>query len=249
MEEQRKIGVQFEGKENYVQEVFDDISPFYDKMNNIMTFGMVKSWQNFLMKKTCLKKGQSALDVGTGTGEMAFELAELVGKEGQVTALDLSTDMLKVAQKKAASLSLPCEIDFVQGNALNLPYAENTFDAATSGFALRNVTDINKAISEMRRVIKPGAKVVCIEIAEPKFILFKLGFRFHFGKVVPWIGHFFDKNKSIQGRQPAYTWLRDSFKGFPYGEDMAKIFRDTGLTNVKYYPKCLGSVNIYEGTK
>ncbi|MGI5825051.1 MAG: ubiquinone/menaquinone biosynthesis methyltransferase [Bacillota bacterium] len=249
MTEQQKIGVQFEGKEDYVQEVFDDISPFYDKMNNIMTFGMVKNWQNFLMKKTCLKPGESALDVGTGTGEMAFELAELVGSEGSVSALDLSPDMLKTAKQKAKSLDLPCEVNFVQGNALELPYDDNTFDGATSGFALRNVTDIQRVISEMRRVVKPGKKVVCIEIAEPKFILFKLGFRFHFRKIVPFVGRFFDKGKSIQGRQPAYTWLRDSFNGFPYGEDMAKIFRAAGLQEVKYFPKCLGSVNIYEGTK
>ena len=249
MANEQKIGVQFEGKENYVQEVFDDISPFYDKMNNIMTFGMVKGWQNFLMKKTCVQKGDSVLDVGTGTGEMAFELADLVGNDGKVTALDLSPDMLKTAEAKAKKLNLPCKVDFVQGNALNLPYAENTFDGATSGFALRNVNDIQKAVSEMQRVIKLGKKVVCIEIAEPKFILFKLGFRLYFGKIVPWIGHFFDKGVSIQGRQPAYTWLRDSFKGFPYGEDMAKIFRSAGLKDVKYYSKCLGSVNIYEGTK
>ncbi len=249
MTEEKKIGVQFEGKEHYVQEVFDDISSFYDKMNNIMTFGMVKNWQSFLMKKTELKEGDHALDVGTGTGEMAFDLSRLVGKEGSVVALDLSPDMLKVAKAKAARQSLPCPIDFVEGNALHLPYEDNTFDGATSGFALRNVTDIQRVIEEMRRVIKPGKKVVCIEIAEPKFILFKLGFRFHFRRVVPWIGHFFDKGKPIQGRQPAYTWLRDSFNGFPYGEDMAEIFRAAGLENVCYYPKCLGSVNIYEGTK
>lgn len=249
MTEEQKKGVQFEGKEVYVQEVFDDISGFYDKMNNIMTFGMVKGWQNFLMKKTGIQAGNIALDVGTGTGEMAFELAELVGEKGSVTALDLSSDMLKVAKKKAEALNLPCSVNFVQGNALELPYDDNTFDGATSGFALRNVTDIERVISEMQRVVKPGKKVVCIEIAEPKFFLFKWGFRIHFGKIVPWVGHFFDKGKSIQGRQPAYTWLRDSFNGFPYGEDMAKIFRAAGLKNVKYYPKCLGSVNIYEGTK
>lgn len=249
MTEEQKIGVQFQGKEDYVQEVFDDISGFYDKMNNIMTFGMVKGWQNFLMKKTEIKAGDHALDVGTGTGEMAFELAQLVGEGGHVIGLDLSHDMLKVARQKASALKLPCNVEFVQGNALELPYEDDSFDGATSGFALRNVTDIQKVIFEMRRVVKPGKKVVCIEIAEPKFILFKWGFRFHFGKVVPWVGHFFDKGKSIQGRQPAYTWLRDSFNGFPYGEDMAAIFRAAGLQNVKYYPKCLGSVNIYEGTK
>lgn len=249
MTDEQKIGVQFQGKQDYVQEVFDDISGFYDKMNNIMTFGMVKGWQNFLMKKTEIKQGEKALDVGTGTGEMAFELAQLVGEGGHVIGLDLSQDMLKVARQKADALALPCTVDFVRGNALELPYADDSFDGVTSGFALRNVTDIQKVIAEMRRVVKQGRKVVCIEIAEPKFILFKLGFRFHFGKVVPRVGRLFDKGKSIQGRQPAYTWLRDSFNGFPYGEEMAAIFRAAGLRNVKYYPKCLGSVNIYEGTK
>ena len=151
-EKEKLVGVQFEGKETYVKGVFGDVARVYDKMNNIMTFGMVKGWQKFLLQKTGVQPGGSGLDVGTGTGEMAFLLAEKVGKNGRVVGLDLSKDMLDVAREKQKSLDLPCPVEFVEGNALALPYEDDTFDTAISGFALRNVTDIAKVIAEMRRV-------------------------------------------------------------------------------------------------
>lgn len=245
----KKTGVQFEGKETYVKNVFHDIADVYDKMNNIMTFGMVKGWQKKVVKYVGAHAGGNYLDVGAGTGEISFMLAEKAGAQGAVTGLDLSVDMLNVAREKMKTRNLPIACEFVEGNALNLPFADNTFDGVTSGFTIRNVTDFDKVISEMMRVIKPGKKVVVLEIARPKNKLFGWGFNLYFGKVVPFLGHFFDHGKSIQGRQPAYTWLRDSFTGFPYGEDMADIFRSVGLEDVKFYAPTLGVVNIYEGTK
>lgn len=244
-----KKGVQFEGKETYVKSVFGEISKVYDTVNNIMTFGMVKGWQKFMIKKANAKAGSNTLDVGTGTGEIAFLLAQTVGSTGKVTAVDLTAGMLEVAKVKAEEKNLPLVIDFVEGSVLELPFADETFDCVTSGFMLRNVTDLDTAISELARVTKKGGKVVCLEIAEPDNPLFKWGFRIHFGKIVPFIGSFFDKGRSIQGKQPAYTWLRDSFNGFPYGNDMIDIYKKAGLLDSKYYNKCLGSVNIYEGTK
>jgi len=237
----------------YVKGVFDEIAPFYDMMNRVMTWGLVKSWRKFVLTQSGLKTGGKALDVCTGTGELAFLLAERVGMTGEVVGLDLSEKMLDIAREKkqlqiekGAVLS---QVSFLTGDALILPFAEDCFDCVTTGFALRNVTDISLAVREMFRVAKNGGRVVCLEISEPSNPLLKAGFKMYFYQIIPLLGRFVDRGRKILGRDPAYTWLAQSLREFPQGEDLARIFREAGLKEVRYFPLSGGVVTVHVGVK
>jgi demethylmenaquinone methyltransferase/2-methoxy-6-polyprenyl-1,4-benzoquinol methylase len=239
---------QFQNKDGYVHTLFNSIASNYDTMNSIMTWGMLPRWQKFMLNKTELKPGNYALDVCCGTGELAFKMEKMVGSKGKIWGLDFSENMLTVANEKLNSRDNK-NITFVQGNALQLPFEDNFFDAATNGFALRNVVDISQAIREMARVVKPGGKVVCLEVSRPLNRFFRLGFNVYFFKVVPLIGRLVDKGKAIDGKYPAYTWLPESLKTFPDQEKLKSIFLEAGLQDVKYYGVGFGAATVHVGTK
>ncbi len=247
-DEELKKGNQFEGKETYVKDVFTEIADYYDEMNEIMSMHMVQGWHKFMMKKAGDISGKRCLDVGTGTGEIAFHVARKAGPDGKVVGVDITPRMLELAAKKEADLHLPCKIDWVVGDALALDFPDDSFDLVTSGYMLRNVTDIQKAVSEMHRVLAPGGKVVVAELSKPDngFIRF---FYDIYMKRIKKKGRKYDKGKVIDGKQPAYDWLTSSIEGFPYGEDMVKIFRKAGFEDARFYVKSFGAVNIYVATK
>ena len=247
-DEELKKGNQFEGKETYVKDVFTEIADYYDEMNEIMSMHMVQGWHKFMMKKAGDISGKRCLDVGTGTGEIAFHVARKAGPDGKVVGVDITPRMLELAAKKEADLHLPCKIDWVVGDALTLDFPDDSFDLVTSGYMLRNVTDIQKAVSEMHRVLAPGGKVVVAELSKPDngFIRF---FYDIYMKRIKKKGRKYDKGKVIDGKQPAYDWLTSSIEGFPYGEDMVKIFRKAGFEDARFYVKSFGAVNIYVATK
>lgn len=242
-------GNQFEGKKEYVQDVFSDIAPYYDKMNGIMSMGMVKRWHKFMFRKAGKIEGLSVLDVGTGTGEIAFISSKKVGPNGHVTGLDITPEMLAMAEKKMADMDLPTKVEFVVGDALAMPFEDSSFDLVTSGYMLRNVTDISGALSEMYRVLKPGQKAIVAELAKPKNRILRWGYNIYVGRIVPWWGRKYDKGKPIAGKQPAYDWLTSSLEGFPHGEDMVALFREAGFSDVRFYRKSFGAVNIYFAVK
>ena len=247
-DEELKKGNQFEGKETYVKDVFTEIADYYDEMNEIMSMHMVQGWHKFMMKRAGDISGKRCLDVGTGTGEIAFHVARKAGPDGKVVGVDITPRMLELAAKKEADLHLPCKIDWVVGDALALDFPDDSFDLVTSGYMLRNVTDIQKAVSEMHRVLAPGGKVVVAELSKPDngFIRF---FYDIYMKRIKKKGRKYDKGKVIDGKQPAYDWLTSSIEGFPYGEDMVKIFRKAGFEDARFYVKSFGAVNIYVATK
>jgi demethylmenaquinone methyltransferase / 2-methoxy-6-polyprenyl-1,4-benzoquinol methylase len=249
MSDSEKVGNQFEGKEEYVKDVFEEIAPYYDKMNGIMTMGMVKGWHRFMMKKAGDITGFRCLDVGSGTGEIAFYVAERVGPGGEVIGVDITPGMLELAKVKMADRTLPVQVDFQVGDALDMVYEDDSFDFVTSGYMLRNVTDIAKAVSEMHRVVKPGHKVIVAELAKPKNRVALWGYNLYVKHVIPIYGRKYDKGESIDGKLPAYDWLTTSVEGFPHGEDMAAIFRSVGFSDVRYYVKSMGAINIYVATK
>ncbi len=249
MTEKESIGNQFEGKKEYVEDVFEEIAPYYDKMNGIMSMGMVKGWHRFMFKKAGDISGMKVLDVGCGTGEISFMAAEKAGADGTVIGVDITPGMLEMAKKKMADLKLPKDVDFRVGDALALDFENDSFDLVTSGYMLRNVTDIPKAVGEMYRVLKPGHKVVVAELAKPKNRVLLWGYNIYVFKIVPWYGRHYDKGKTIDGKQPAYDWLTSSLEGFPHGDDMVKIFREAGFSDARFYSKSFGAVNIYVGTK
>ena len=242
-------GNQFEGKETYVKDVFEEIAEYYDKMNGIMSIGMVKGWHKFMFKKAGDITGAKVCDVGCGTGEIAFMAAERVGPEGEVIGVDLTPGMLRMAEKKMETMDLPKKVDFRQGDALAMEFDDNTFDLVTSGYMLRNVTDIQKAVDELYRVLKPGKKVVVAELSKPKNPILRFGYNIYVFHIVPMFGRRFDKGKKIDGKQPAYDWLTSSLEGFPHGNDMVAIFKKAGFSDARFYSKSMGAVNIYVGTK
>lgn len=244
-----KIGNQFEGKKEYVEDVFEEIAPYYDKMNGIMSMGMVNRWHKFMFKKAGDISGFRVADVGCGTGEISFMAAERAGSGGEVTGIDITPGMLEMAKIKMKEKNLPKDVKFEVGDALNLQYEDNTFDLVTSGYMLRNVTDIPKAVSEMHRVLKPGHKIIVAELAKPKNKILLFGYNIYVFKIVPRIGRRYDKGKKIDGKQPAYDWLTSSLEGFPHGNDMVEIFKKAGFSDARFYSKSFGAVNIYVGTK
>ena len=247
-EEELKKGNQFEGKEEYIKDVFTEIADYYDEMNDIMSMGMVQGWHRFMMKKAGDISGKRCLDVGTGTGEIAFHVARTAGAGSTVVGVDITPKMLEMAERKEKEMDLPVKIDWRVGDALNLDFEDGSFDLVTSGYMLRNVTDILKAVSEMHRVLAPGGKVVVAELSKPKNAVVRFFYNIYMKRVKRY-GRKYDKGKSIDGRQSAYQWLTTSIEGFPYGEDMVKIFKKAGFEDARYYVKSFGAVNIYVGSK
>ena len=147
-EEIKSNGTQFEGKEEYVKDVFTEIASYYDEMNDIMSLKMIKGWHQYMMKLAGDLTGKRCADIGTGTGEIAYYLAEKVGPEGEVVGIDITPEMLKYAEMKQAEKNLPKPVKFEVGDALDLQYPECSFYVVTSGYMLRNVTGVQKAIDE-----------------------------------------------------------------------------------------------------
>lgn len=239
---------QFADKDKYVKNLFNSIAANYDIMNGIMTWGMLPRWQKFMLKKAEIKLGDKTLDVCCGTGELALQMKELVGPQGEVVGLDFSENMLLVAKEKVKTLGY-ANVKFIQGDALDLPFEDNTFHVATNGFALRNVVNISQAIGEMARVVKPGGRVVCLEVSRPLNPVLRKGFNLYFFKIVPLIGRIVDKGKAIDNKYPAYTWLPESLKTFPDQEKLKQIFQKAGLEQVKYYSLGGGAVTVHVGVK
>ena len=159
-----------QAKKEQVHTVFQNISQKYDRLNNIISFEQHKVWRKHVMSTMNVQKGSKALDVCCGTADWTIALSEAVGSKGQVTGLDFSENMLEVGKQKTASLE---NIQLVHGDAMNLPFDDNSFDYVTIGFGLRNVPDYLSALKEMHRVLKPGGMVVCLETSQPTLPLFK----------------------------------------------------------------------------
>ncbi|MBP1999535.1 demethylmenaquinone methyltransferase/2-methoxy-6-polyprenyl-1,4-benzoquinol methylase [Paenibacillus shirakamiensis] len=228
-------------KEQFVHSVFQSIAPKYDLMNDILSFRRHKAWRKFTMKKMAMAPGDTAVDLCCGTCDWTISMAQASG--GKISGLDFSDNMLKVGHAKVNQLHLEQQIDLVQGNAMELPYASNTFDYATIGFGLRNVPDLRKVLSEMNRVVKPGGMVVCLELSKPTWQPFKGIYYFYFQQILPWLGKFFAK------RYEQYKWLPDSLAQFPGRHELSQIFSETGLTQVKAYPLTGGIAALHIGIK
>ncbi len=224
-----------EEKPRYVERMFTAISRRYDLMNRIMTFGLDTLWRRTVVEMCALPPEGSLLDVATGTGDIAIE-ARRMYPHAHVVGVDLTQAMLDVGREKASS-----KVQFVQGDALSLPFADGTFDAVCSGFLMRNVRDIAQAFAEQRRVTRPGGRVVCLEITHPRSSVWRHVFRLYFLHVVPVLGEI------IGGARDAYTYLPHSTLAFPDPDGLAEIMRQVGLRNVRYHIPIPGTVAIHVG--
>lgn len=229
-------------KEKYVHAVFESIAPKYDLMNDILSFRRHKAWRKFAMKKMNVQTGQTAVDLCCGTCDWTISLAEASG-HGRIEGLDFSANMLAIGRHKIEQQRLQQQIHLTQGNAMELPYEDNQFDFATIGFGLRNVPDFEQVIREMRRVVKPGGKVVCLELSKPTWQPFKWIYYFYFEKVLPRLG------KLVAKRYEQYKWLPESLAVFPDHQQLAALFSKAGLTQVEAYPLTGGIAALHIGTK
>ena len=222
--------------EPQVRAMFDRISGVYDVMNSVMTAGLHHRWRARAADLAALGPGDSALDVACGTGDLAIELARRVGTGGEVIGSDFSEEMLERARAKAPGLL------WEWGNALELPYASGRFDAATVGFGARNFSDLERGLAEMARVVKPGGRVVVLEITTPRKPPLSTFYRVWFDHVVPLIGR-------LTGEQEAYTYLPSSVRRFPGPEGLAAAMQRAGLSDIRWVLTAGGIIAVHVGAK
>jgi demethylmenaquinone methyltransferase/2-methoxy-6-polyprenyl-1,4-benzoquinol methylase len=221
--------------EPQVQAMFDRIAAVYDLMNSVMTAGLHHRWRSRAADLAAVGPGDRVLDVATGTGDLAIELRRRVGAEGEVIGSDFSERMLELAREKAPS------IRFEQANALALPYDDDSFDAATVGFGARNFSDLAQGLLEMARVVRPGGRVVILEITTPQRPPLSWFFRMWFDRVVPLIGR-------VAGDPDAYSYLPSSVRRFPEARGLGAAMTAVGLVDVRWILTAGGIIAIHAGT-
>ncbi|WP_071395593.1 demethylmenaquinone methyltransferase [Bacillus tuaregi] len=227
-------------KEQKVHNVFEKISNQYDKMNSVISFKQHVKWRSDTMRMMNVQKDSKALDVCCGTADWTIALANAVGPNGEVMGLDFSQNMLNVGEEKVRHLQ---QVKLIHGNAMELPFPDNSFDYVTIGFGLRNVPDVMTVLKEMHRVVKPGGMVVCLETSQPTLIGFKQLYYFYFRFIMPLFGKLFAKSYQ------EYSWLQESARSFPGMKELANMFRKAGLVDVTFKPYAGGVAAVHIGKK
>jgi demethylmenaquinone methyltransferase/2-methoxy-6-polyprenyl-1,4-benzoquinol methylase len=223
-----------------IRGMFDRIAGVYDLMNTAMTAGLHHRWRERAADRAELERGDCALDACCGTGDLAFELARRVGPEGRVIGSDFSERMLDLARDKASGRAAP--VRFEWGDALDLPYEDASFDAVTVGFGVRNLSDLDRGISELARVLRPGGRVVILEITQPRRPPLSTFFGLWFDRLVPLLGR-------VAGDRDAYEYLPRSVKRFPAPEGLAAIIDRAGLERIRYTVLAGGIIAIHSGVR
>jgi demethylmenaquinone methyltransferase/2-methoxy-6-polyprenyl-1,4-benzoquinol methylase len=222
--------------EPQVRAMFDRIARVYDLMNSVMTAGLHHQWRRRAADLAAVGPGAKVLDVATGTGDLAIELAARVAPGGEVIGSDFSEEMLEVARRKAPALR------FEQANALELPYPDGVFDAATVGFGARNFSDLEQGLREMTRVVRPGGRVVVLEITTPQRPPLSTFFSLWFDRLIPLIG-------KVAGDSAAYDYLPSSVKRFPPPEGLAATMASAGLGRIRWILTAGGIIALHVGEK
>ncbi|MDO5607069.1 MAG: bifunctional demethylmenaquinone methyltransferase/2-methoxy-6-polyprenyl-1,4-benzoquinol methylase UbiE [Capnocytophaga sp.] len=230
------------GKKAQVTQMFDTISDTYDGLNRVISWGSDIKWRKKVVQKIAEIAPERILDVATGTGDLAIALTEI--KNAHVTGLDISEGMLGVGKEKIINQNLQDRVQMVLGDSENLPFADASFDAATVSFGVRNFEDLEKGLSEILRVIRPGGRLVVLETSVPEHFPFRQGYFAYTKFVMPLIGKIFSKDRS------AYAYLSKSAQEFPYGKRFTTILDKVGYADTSYLPQTLGGVaTIYIGNK
>jgi len=232
----------YQSKEERVHEVFESISGKYDFMNSVISFQRHIAWRRDTMKRMQVQKGQTALDVCCGTADWTIALAEAVGPDGKVYGLDFSQNMLQIGQEKVQTQNLQ-QVQLIHGNAMELPFDDNSFDHVTIGFGLRNVPDYLQVLSEMARVAKPGGQVVCLETSQPTLPVFRQFYYLYFGYIMPVLG------KLLAKSYQQYSWLQESARDFPGRRELADMFRKAGLVQIEVRAYTGGVAAMHLGHK
>ncbi|MGD6845141.1 demethylmenaquinone methyltransferase [Bacillus infantis] len=231
-----------QSKAERVHGVFEKIYGNYDQMNSVISFQQHKRWRKDTMKKMNVQKGQKALDLCCGTADWTIALAEAVGTDGEVKGLDFSKNMLKIGEEKVKSRNLS-QVELIHGNAMELPFEDNSFDYVTIGFGLRNVPDYMQVLREMNRVLKPGGMAVCLETSQPTMFGYKQLYYAYFRYIMPLFGRVFAKSYK------EYSWLQESARDFPGMKELAAMFESAGFKNVAFKPYSGGVAAVHTGLK
>ena len=230
-----------QSKKVQVTKMFDTISKEYDGLNRVISFGIDVKWRNKVVDLVAKTNPENILDIATGTGDLAISLATTSAKE--IIGLDISDGMLEVGRQKINHKNLDQLISMVIGDSEDLPFEDNTFDAITVAFGVRNFEHLEKGLAEILRVLKPNGIFVILETSVPTNPIYKAGYKFHTKLIMPTIGKLFSKDKV------AYSYLSESASVFPYGEALNNILRKIGFINVKDLPQTMGVATIYTASK
>lgn len=226
-----------EAKEKYIHSVFTRIAEYYDGMNRIISFNQDRKWRMEAARKMCILPGQVVLDCCCGTGALTCMLLPLVRENGKVIGIDFTVEMLKIAKAKCP------EAEYIHGNVLNLPFADNSFDAAAMAFALRNLANQEMAIREMVRVVKTGGSVVILELNRPSMFVFKQVFNLYFNHAVPFLG------KLMKDSADSYIYLPQSYSFLPSPDELLGTMEQAGLQNMRMQEMTGGVTAVFWGTK
>ncbi len=224
-----------------VRGMFDRIAGVYDLMNTAMTAGLHHRWRARAADRAGLGPGGRALDVCCGTGDLALELARRVGPNGSVVGCDFSERMLDLAREKAARKGA-ANVRFEWADALKLPYEDGSFDAVTVGFGARNLADLDRGLAEMARVLRPGGRLVILEITQPRRPPLSAFYGLWFDRIVPLLG-------TLAGDRSAYTYLPESVRRFPAPEELAARMAAAGIGRVRYLILAGGIIAIHSGAR
>ena len=228
------------GKKKEVEDMFDNIAPKYDLLNHVLSMKIDVLWRNTLVKWMNSDAPKEVLDVATGTGDLAIAVQK--GTGAKVVGLDLSQQMLNVGIEKIKKINLTPEIDMIKGDAENLPFESNKFDAVSVAFGVRNFENLELGLKELKRVVKENKSVYILEFSKVEGFLSPF-YMFYFKNILPQIGKLVSKDTR------AYTYLPDSVNAFPFGEKLKQILLDVGFKAVEYKKLSLGIATIYKATK
>jgi demethylmenaquinone methyltransferase/2-methoxy-6-polyprenyl-1,4-benzoquinol methylase len=228
-------------KKSQVAQMFNSIAGKYDFLNHFLSAGIDIYWRKKAIDLLLPTKPALMLDIATGTGDFALEALRL--QPQKIIGVDISEGMLAVGRKKLARKNLSDKIELQLGDSENLAFADNTFDAATAAFGVRNFENLTKGLREMHRVLKPGGKVVILEFSKPKAFPFKQVYNFYFKQILPVFGKLISKDRA------AYTYLPESVQAFPDGPDFIKILEQVGFKTTQWHPLTFGISSIYTAVK
>ena len=229
-------------KKGQVSKMFDNIAPWYDFLNHFLSLGIDISWRKKAIRELKQVHPKMILDVATGTADLAIEANKQLGPD-KVVGIDISREMLEVGNKKLVTKKLDKKIELLLGDSENLPFKDNTYDAVTVAFGVRNFENLEKGMKEMNRVLKPGGMIVVLEFSRPTLFPFKQLYNFYFKNMLPLIGRITSKDPK------AYGYLYESVQAFPDGKDFMVVMEKTGFRSAICKPLTLGICSIYRGVK
>lgn len=228
-------------KKEQVAKMFDNISHRYDFLNHFLSMGIDILWRKKAISLLKPEKPQTILDIATGTGDFALEALSL--KPKKIVGVDISEGMLAQGREKIKKMGLEGIIELQKGDSEKLPFSDNSFDAVIVSFGVRNFENLEKGLTDMNRVLKPGGTCVVLEFSKPRGVIFKPLYNFYSNRILPLIGSFFSKDNS------AYTYLPESVQAFPDGDDFLAVYQKSGFKQTRAIPLTFGISSIYIGKK